>query len=63
MIKNNLSFDHDKDALFKNKTKMSSQLSFKCHCHSIYTNEINKIALRSNDDKRSQTFDRITTFP
>ena len=26
-------------------------------------NEINKIALSSNDDKRLQTFDRITTYP
>ena len=26
-------------------------------------NEINKIALSSNDDKRLQAFDRITTYP
>ena len=63
VIKNNLSFDHYKDTLFKNETKMASQLSFKSDCHSIYTNEINKIALNSNDDKRLQTFDRITTYP
>ena len=63
MIKNNLSFDHDEDALLKNKTKMASQLSFKSHCYSIYKNEINKIALRCNDEKRLQTFDRITTYP
>ena len=25
--------------------------------------EINKIALNSNDDKRLQTFDKITSFP
>ena len=25
--------------------------------------EINKIALSSNDDKRLQTFDKITTYP
>ena len=25
--------------------------------------EINKIALSSNDDKRLQTFDKITSFP
>ena len=25
--------------------------------------EVNKIALSSNDDKRIQTFDRITTYP
>ena len=29
----------------------------------MYTEEVNKIALSSNDDKRLQTFDRITTYP
>ena len=28
-----------------------------------YTEEIDKIALSSNDDKRLQTFDRITSYP
>ena len=29
----------------------------------MYTEEINKIAISSNDDKRLQTFDRITSYP
>ena len=29
----------------------------------MYTEEINKTALSSNNDKRLQTFDRITTNP
>ena len=29
----------------------------------MYTEEVNKIALTSNDNKRMQTFDRITTYP
>ena len=29
----------------------------------MYTKEINKIALSTNDDKRLQTFDGITTYP
>ena len=29
----------------------------------MYTEEVNKIVLSSNDDKRIQTFDRITTYP
>ena len=29
----------------------------------MYTEEVNKIALSSNDDKRLQTFDKITTYP
>ena len=29
----------------------------------MYTEEVNNIALSSNDDKRTKTFDRITTYP
>ena len=29
----------------------------------MYTEEVNKIALSSNDDKRLQTFEIITTYP
>ena len=29
----------------------------------MYTKEVNKIALNSNDDKRLQTHDRITSCP
>ena len=31
--------------------------------HNVHTEEINKVALSSNDYKRLQTFDRITTYP
>ena len=29
----------------------------------MYTEEVNKIVLSSNDDKWLQTFDRVTTYP
>ena len=29
----------------------------------MYTEQINNIALNSNDDKRLQTFDKITRYP
>ena len=29
----------------------------------VYTEEVNKIALGSNDDKRLLTYDRITSYP
>ena len=39
---------------------------FKSYYHDVYTEEVNKIAkivLSSKDDKRLQSFDRITTNP
>ena len=29
----------------------------------MYTEQVNKISLSSNDDKRIQTFDKVTTYP
>ena len=63
VIKRRLMFENYKDSLFNNKTIMRSQLRFKSDHHNVYTEEVNKIALNSNDDKRLQTFDRVTTYP
>ena len=51
-----------KDCLFSNKIILKSQQRFKSDHHNVYTEQINKIALSSNDDKRLQTFDKITTY-
>ena len=56
-------FENYKDYLFNNKTVYRSQERFKSYYHDVYTEEVNKIALSSNDDKRLQTFDRVTTYP
>ena len=56
-------FENYKDSLFNNKTILKSQLRFKSDHHNVYTEEVNKIALSSNDDKRLQTFDRVATYP
>ena len=48
--------------MFKNKITLQSQKRFKSEPRCVYTEEINKIALSSNDDRRLQTFDRITTY-
>ena len=56
-------FEHYKDSLFNNKTIMKLLQRFRSDHHEVYTEEVNKIALSSNDDKRLQTFDRITTCP
>ena len=48
--------------MYENKVILKSQQSFKSKAHCVYTKEINKIALCSNDDERLQTFDRIGTY-
>ena len=63
VIKQKLKFQNLKDCLFNNKNVYRSQQRFKSYNHDVYTEEVNKIALRSNDDKRLQTFDSITTYP
>ena len=50
------------DCLFNNKILLKPQQRFKRDCHNIYTEKINKIPLSSNDDKRLQTFDKITIY-
>ena len=52
-----------KDCLFNDKTILKSQQRFKSDYHNIYTEQINKIAVSSYDDKRLQTFYKITTCP
>ena len=47
----------------KNKVILKSQQRFKSEAHNVDTEEVNKIALISNDDKRLQTYDRITSYP
>ena len=42
---------------------LCSQQQFTSDHHNVCTEEVNKIALSSNDDKIIQTFDKVTTFP
>ena len=63
VIKQRLMYQNFRNCLFNNKTVYRSQERFKSYYHDVYTEEVNKIALSSNDDKRLQTFDRITTYP
>ena len=63
VIKRRLKFYDYKDCLLNNEIILKSQQRFKGARHDVYTEEINKIALSSNDDKRSQIFDRITSDP
>ena len=49
--------------MFNNKIVIKSQQRLKSDYHNAYTEQINTTALSSNDDKRLQTFDKITTYP
>ena len=46
-----------------NKVILKSQQRFKSEAHNVYNEEVNKIALSINDDKRLQTYDRIKSYP
>ena len=63
IIKREIMFEYYKDCLFNNKTIIKSQQRFRSDHHRVYTEKVNRIALSSNDDKRLQTFDGITTYP
>ena len=61
-MKRRLKFNDYKNCLLNNEIILNSQQIFESQAHNVYIEEINKIALRSNDDQRLQTFDRITWY-
>ena len=63
VIKSELMLKNYKDGLFNGEVILKSQQRFKSDHRKVYTKEVNKIALNSDDDKRIQTFDGIETYP
>ena len=63
VIKQKLIFKNYTDCLLKNENVYRPQHRFKSYNYDVYKEEVNKIALSSNDDKRLQTHDRIKTYP
>ena len=55
-------FENYTDSLFNDKIILKSQQRLKSDHHVVHTEEVNKIALSSNYDKRLQTVDRVTTI-
>ena len=49
-----LNFQDYKNWLLNNKVMLKSQQRFKSEAHSVHTEEVNKTALSSNDDKTLQ---------
>ena len=58
-----LSFSDYKNCLFDNEKVLRSQQRFKSENHIVYTENINKIALSCNDDKRFVATDGIESYP
>ena len=61
IIKRVLRIENYKDSLLNGKIILKPQQRFESDHHGVYTKEDNKIVLCSNDDKRIQTFDKVTT--
>ena len=62
VVKKRLTHQNYKDCLL-NKETLKLQQRFKSEAHNIYTEEINNIALRSNDGKRVWSSDGFTSYP
>ena len=52
-----------KNCVTEREQRFKPQQRFKSEAHNAYTEEVNNIALSSNDRKRLQTYDRITSYP
>ena len=58
-----IKFDDYKNCLLKGEAILKSQQRFISKEHDVYTENINKIALSSNDDKRIVSSDKIASYP
>ena len=64
MLKQKIILKNYKVSLFNDKILLKPQQRFKSDHHNVYTEEINKTTLSSDDDdKRLQTFYKIITYP
>ena len=58
---NNLKEDHE-ELIKNNKLILKRQQRFRIEKHNVFTKDINKIALSSNDDKIIQSINSVETF-
>ena len=63
VIKRMIKFDGYKNCLLNSEVILKSQQRFISKGHDVYTKNITKIALSSNDDKRLIALDKITSYP
>ena len=62
VTKRSIQFDDYRECLFSRKEQHRKINVIRSHCHEIYTEEINKIFLSSDDDTRVIMADRIHTL-
>ena len=63
VIKRMIKFNDCKNFLLKDEVILKSQQRFISKKHDVYTENINKIALSNNDDKRIVSSDKVTSYP
>ena len=63
VIKNKIKFNDSKKCLFSDKLILRSQQRFISKKHNVYTENVNKIALSNNDDKRIISSNKISSYP
>ena len=63
LIKRMIKFNDYKNCLLKDEVILKSQQRFISKKHDVYTENINKIVLSNNDDKRIVSSDKITSYP
>ena len=63
IIKKMIKFNDYMKCLLNDEVIFKSQQRFTSKKHDVYTENINKIALSNNDDKRIVSSDKITSYP
>ena len=63
VIKRMIKFNDYKNCLLKDKVLLKLQQRCISKKHDVYTEDINKVALSNNDDKRTVSSDKITSYP
>ena len=58
-----IKFNDYKNCLLNGEVVLKSQQRFKSKGHDVYTENVYKIELSSNDDKRIVSSDKITSYP
>ena len=63
IMKKEITFENYRKSFFNSEILLKLQQRFKSGHYKVRTEEVNKIALSGNDDKRLQIFDKTTTYP